>query len=475
MDNVNQNQYSSQRKSDHTASSTGRFRLGKEQVQWGITAFGVIAASIMLYYLIFHGEILLLFLSRMTKLMMGVIIGVVLAYILSPVVNFLEGHIGKPYYRKRGINILEAKNKKYFQRMRFLSVFVTLFLVLTVIYVLIMIIVPQVVDSVKSIVDRFPRYYQNIYNLTNRFLISYPEISAAINQYLLDMYDQTQTLFNEYVLPNVSSFTNVFSIITEGFMGLGKTLVNTLIGIVVSVYLLNSKEVFLGQGKKIIYGLFKESTANEILAECRFIHYTFIGFLAGKIIDSIIIGILCFIGTSILHIPYALLISVVVGITNIIPVFGPYIGGIFGCLLVLIVNPMSALILLIFILILQQLDGNIIGPTILGSSTGLSTFWVLFSILLFGGLFGLVGWIIGVPLFAVIYAAFAKFINKKLSIRELPLDLPKYMECAYIENGEILSKNDPENIKFRTHPPKNNLRSIFGKRSAKNNNESENE
>ncbi|MBQ9513309.1 MAG: AI-2E family transporter [Lachnospiraceae bacterium] len=438
-----------------------KFKLTKEQVQWGITAVLVVIVSLLFYKLLFHGETFTNSFQKMLRLMAGVIVGFVLAYIMSPLVNLFEAKIARPFYAKRGVDVRAEENAKQFKRMRFVSVVLALIVFFALIYAFVMIVIPQLYSSIRSIVNSFPRYYNNIYQLTDQFLIQYPEISDLTNTYLEEFYAQTQTIFNDYLLPNMSSLTDAVRSIGEGVVNTGRGILNFFIGIVVSVYLLNSKEVFCGQAKKIVYALFKENVANEVVAEARFIHYTFVGFLAGKIVDSIIIGILCYIGTKILQIPYPLLISVVVGVTNIIPVFGPYIGGVFGCFLVLMVDPMKALILLVFILLLQQLDGNIIGPMILGNSTGISTFWVLFSILLFGGLFGLVGWIIGVPLFAVIYSLIARFVNHKLSARDLPVSLPKYIDCAYIEGGEIKSKRDPENVKYRTVAPKKSLKDML--------------
>ena len=438
-----------------------KFKLTKEQVQWGVTALLVIVLSLLFYKLLFQGDTFKTAFQQMLRLMAGVIVGIVLAYIMSPMVNFFEAKVGRPFYMKRGIDVRAEEHEKQFKRMRTVSVILSLIVMFLLVYALIMIVVPQLYSSIRSIINSFPRYYNNIYQLTDQFLVQYPEISQLTNTYLEEFYAQTQSIFNDYILPNMSSFTDAVRSLGEGLVNTGRGILNFVIGIVVSVYLLNSKEVFCGQAKKIAYALFKENMANEIVAEARFIHYTFIGFLAGKIVDSIIIGILCYIGTRILGIPYALLVSVVVGVTNIIPVFGPYIGGLFGCFLVLMVDPMKALFLLIFIVLLQQLDGNIIGPMILGNSTGLSTFWVLFSILLFGGLFGLVGWIIGVPLFAVIYSLIARFVNHKLSARDLPVSLPKYIDCAYIEGGEIKSRRDPANTKFKTVAPKKSLRDML--------------
>jgi len=223
-----------------------------------------------------------------------------------------------------------------------------------------------------------------------------------------------------------------------------KTLLNLIIGVIVCVYFLNGKDKFKAQIKKVITALFRRDTANEIFEFGNYAHHAFGGFITGKIIDSIIIGVICFISMSIFRLPYPLLISVIVGVTNIIPFFGPFIGAVPSALIILMVSPIQALYFLILVIILQQLDGNIIGPAILGNSTGLSSFWVLFSIVIFGGLFGPVGMIIGVPVFAVIYYYAGKWIRKRLRNKGLEDRTEEYEEYNEYDFGrkEIRDEKD---------------------------------
>ena len=172
------------------------------------------------------------------------------------------------------------------------------------------------------------------------------------------------------------------------------------------------------------------------MKEARYIHKVFGGFIIGKIVDSIIIGILCFLGLSVMNMPYTLLVSVIVGVTNVIPFFGPFIGAIPSALLILLVSPIQCLYFLIFILVLQQFDGNILGPKILGDTTGISSFWVLFSILLFGGLLGFVGMIVGVPIFAVFYRLLGDFINGLLEKKDLPVQTSQYDNLETVEEKD---------------------------------------
>ena len=195
-----------------------------------------------------------------------------------------------------------------------------------------------------------------------------------------------------------------------GIWGLVSFAMDFLVGIIVSVYMLAMKEQSLARCCKLLYGVCKEDHARWIARAVRRADGIFSGFVRGKLLDSLIIGILCLIGCTLLKMPYAPLVSLIVGVTNVIPFFGPFIGAVPATLLILIQSPIKAIWFVLFVLVLQQLDGNVIGPKILGNTTGLSSFWVLFSILLFGGLWGFVGMIVGVPLFAVIYDVIKKLV-----------------------------------------------------------------
>ena len=208
---------------------------------------------------------------------------------------------------------------------------------------------------------------------------------------------------------------------------------NFIIGIVISIYVLLGKETFIAQAKKLVYAVFPADRGNVIVATVRKANDIFGGFIIGKILDSVIIGILCFIGLSILQMPYTLLVSVIVGVTNVIPFFGPYIGAIPSAILIMLANPIQGLYFIIFILVLQQVDGNIIGPKILGDSTGLNSFWVVFAILVGGGLFGVAGMIFGVPLFATIYYITRKLTAWVLRKKGLPEETAAYTEVERID------------------------------------------
>ena len=362
-----------------------------------LAGFGAISLSILFFFLIYRFQGFGDAISKLTGILMPFIYGAVIAYLLKPVCNCVEDFLRRLLPEKMGT----AANM--------LAVTVSLLFGILVVYALIMMIVPQLITSVTTL------YYTARNNL-NDFVdwASHQEIIAS-NQKLLDFietsYDNLQdTLDNIVRTKLVPSMQSLLSGAALGVMSFVTFLKNIIIGVIVSVYLLASRKKFGQQCKMILYSLIKPRWADIILEEILYADKMFGGFINGKILDSAIIGVLCYIACLIFKFPSALLVSVIIGVTNVIPFFGPFIGAIPATLLILIQNPIKALWFVLFVLVLQQVDGNIIGPKILGNTTGLSSFWVLFAILLFGGLWGFVGMIIGVPLFAVIYDVVKKLV-----------------------------------------------------------------
>ena len=362
-----------------------------------LAGFGAISLSILFFFLIYRFQGFGDAISKLTGILMPFIYGAVIAYLLKPVCNCVENFLRRLLPEKMGT----AANM--------LAVTISLLFGILVVYALIMMIVPQLITSVTTL------YYTARNNL-NDFVdwASHQEIIAS-NQKLLDFietsYDNLQdTLDNLVRTKLVPSMQSLLSGAALGVMSFVTFLKNIVIGLIVSVYLLASRKKFGQQGKLILYSLVKPRWADLIMEEIRYADRMFGGFINGKILDSAIIGVLCYIACLIFKFPSALLVSVIIGVTNVIPFFGPFIGAIPATLLILIQNPIKALWFVLFVLVLQQVDGNIIGPKILGNTTGLSSFWVLFAILLFGGLWGFVGMIIGVPLFAVIYDVIKKLV-----------------------------------------------------------------
>ena len=256
-----------------------------------------------------------------------------------------------------------------------------------------------------------PQLCKNVSDWAEKLLADNPDIETTVSD-LIDHYStDLENFLNKTMMPQINAIVKTVSL---SMLSFAKAIWNLVIGLIISIYLLASKERFVSQGKKLLYAFWDTRQANVIMEDFRLIDSTFGGFISGKILDSAIIGVLCFVVVSIMKMPYPMLISVIVGVTNIIPFFGPFIGAVPCALLILMVNPMQCLYFIIFIWILQQFDGNFLGPKILGDSTGLSGFWIIFSITIFSGLMGVPGMILGVPIFAVFYALIKRYVNHSL-------------------------------------------------------------
>ena len=412
-------------------------KKNKNHIRWGITAFLVILASLVSYYIIFHIDNFKGIISRIIVILMPVIDGMVIAYLLTPLLNYFERKFVKPF-----CNILPFTINPKQQRM--CSILVTMVIVFMGFYVFFAMVIPQISTSIMTIIDQFPTYVNTLTIWVSKLLNDNPEIASFITNMINEYSADINNFFNTKIIPEIN---DVIMTVSKSIVSILTELWNLVIGIIISFYLLGSKEKYAAQAKKIVYAFFSLEAANRFISNTRFANKTFGGFFVGKIIDSIIIGILCFICTSIMGTPFCVLISVIVGVTNIVPFFGPFLGAIPSIMLILFIEPIQALYFLIFVLILQQVDGNIIGPKILGSSTGLSSFWVIFSITFFGGLWGIFGMIIGVPIFAIIFASIKSLVESKLLIKNLPPETAKYLRLLYINSDDLELVNFSEEDK----------------------------
>ena len=354
------------------------------------------------------------FISRIGEILTPFIYGGVIAFLLNPVMVSIEKKFLPFVFR--GKDILKPGGRR---ALSILLTFVTAILVLTVFF---LIVIPQVAVSVLGIVDRIPAYIASLEEIYAQVLHIIPDAELLPTELVDKMEDITKNLLQTVydlmtrMVPLLFSYT---SKVTSSIM-------NVIVGIIISIYMLIDKERYFAQLKKILYAFCSKSVADRTIAIAHQSNRTFIGFISGKILDSTIIGILCFIGMSIFDMPSAMLVSVIVGITNVIPYFGPFIGAFPGAVIVFLDDPIMSLWFLVFILVLQQFDGNILGPKILGDSTGLSAFWVIFSIMLFGGLFGFIGMVIGVPTFSIVYSLFRTYISYRLEKKNMPTDTAEY-------------------------------------------------
>ena len=362
-----------------------------------LAGFGAISLSIIFFFLIYRFDGFGSAISTLTGILMPFIYGAVIAYLLKPVCNTIEGFLRR-FIPERMKGLVSA-----------LSVALTILFGLLLIYALCMMIIPQLITSVTALYYTAQRNLAKFVQWANH--VEFIENNEQIMNMLNSAYDTLSTNIDELIKTKLlPSMQNIVSGAAIGVLNVVTVAKNLVIGIIVAVYMLASRKRFTQQVKLVFYSVFKPRWAQLIIEEIQYADKMFGGFINGKIMDSAIIGVLCYIGCLIFKFPSALLVSVIIGVTNVIPFFGPFIGAIPATLLILIQNPIKALWFILFVLVLQQLDGNIIGPKILGNTTGLSSFWVLFAILLFGGLWGFVGMIIGVPLFAVIYDVIKKLV-----------------------------------------------------------------
>lgn len=371
----------------------------------GLSLFMAMAGAILLVFLLFRFDSILDQILRVCNILMPIIMGIVIAYLLNPVVEFYERHLDRSLGK-----FIEKKTKKKVS-MRGLSIFISVIIVLAVIALLIMMVVPQIYTNISNLVYSLPEQIQDLVGKLMELAKNNEKVRNAINGF----YDNIMNYITNWIK---SDMLGQVSVVIDRIMGIFGTAVNCLVAFIVAIYVLLSKETFRRQIKKGINAFFNERQTNVIVSVVKESDKIFGGFISGKIIDSFIIGVICFVCCLILRMPYVALVSVIVGVTNLIPFFGPYIGAIPSAVLILLDSPSKGIVFIIFIAILQQVDGNIIGPKILGQSTGLSPFWVVFAIFLGNGLFGIVGLFIGVPLWAVVYYLIKRYVNYRIRIKE---------------------------------------------------------
>lgn len=397
--------------------------------RWGMTVFTIIVCSILFFFLIFRMNVFIEFLGKIADILAPITLGAVIAYLLNPLVTITDKYVFSFCKRCH----LPAKISGFVA----MAVSIALWLGLLVagVSLLFSMIVPELYSSILKLAGDFRGYVTVITEFVNKHLENNPDILRYVEEVLNTVTTSVYNWVNNELIIQVQ---NIMSKLTVGISWVVTLVTNIVVSLIVSVYLLVSKKRFIGQLKKLLYVFLKPDTANASLSIFRQVNKIFGGFVSGKLIDSLIIGILCFIGSSILKMPYPLLISVFVGVTNIIPFFGPFIGAIPSAFLILLIDPGKCLIFILFIFLLQQLDGNIIGPAILGDSTGVSPFWIVVSILLGGGLFGFIGMLLGVPTFAVIYYLVKTFSEYHLKKKELPVDSMLYCKIEKInpETGD---------------------------------------
>lgn len=356
-----------------------------------ITLAGLFIVAI--YFAILNINVFIELINDLGSVLTPFMYGLILAFLMSPIVSFFE--------MKAFASFKWKKSTK-----RILSVLLSLLITFEIIVLFFSFIIPQLIISLSSISEKLPEYIVIVEDLLGEWLVSYRLDNEWVNL-LLDSSEDLLVTFLKTIqgyLPLILDYSWQFT----------KMIFNLLLGIAIAMYVLIDRERFSLQAKKLIYFISNQKTGDYLIDLSRLSSSMVHRFILGKMLDSFIIGVICYVGMLVLGLSYPLLLSVIVGVTNMIPVFGPFIGAIPGALILLLVDPFQALWFILFIILLQQFDGNFLGPRILGDSMGLPSLWIMFAIIVGGGYFGVVGMFLGVPIFAVIYIISKKIISNKL-------------------------------------------------------------
>lgn len=416
---------------------------------WDLKKYIVIAAvtfvtfccCILFFFFIYRYHGFTAYWQKIMGILQPVIMGFIVAYLLNPVMSFLEKHL---------IRYLKSKMKderKAKKTARSLGTLGAIAFFILIIFLLLYMMIPELIRSIQNMMVSLPAELASFDNWMKSVMAEDSQMREWLGILGIDISSAggyVEKLFRTQIFPQINTYLTYVASFTTGVISAFKMLFNFAIGLVIAIYLLTSKETFIGQGKKIVYTLLPPKYGNIMVHVMRVSNQMFGGFISGKILDSAIIGVICYIGLMILRVPYSLLVAVIVGVTNIIPFFGPFIGAVPSVILIALADPIKGLYFLIFVVVLQQVDGNIIGPKILGDSTGLSAFWVVFAILVGGGLFGFMGMTLGVPTFAVIYYLLREGAAYILRKRKLPEETRPYIQMHDVntKTGELRYKKE---------------------------------
>ena len=396
----------------------------KKYIRIALVTFVTFCCCTLFFFVIYRYQGFAVYWQKLMKILQPIIIGFIVAYLINPVMVFIEKYL-MLFFEPR------MKSKKKAKKVaRSIGTAGALLFLLLIIFLLLDMMIPELIKSVQNMMVSLPAEVNSFSAWINETLAEDSQLADMLGSSLVKVTNFLENFLQDHLLPQVNTY---IASITSGVISAVKVLFNFIIGLIIAVYVLMSKETFIGQGKKLVYTIFPAKFGNHIVKMVRISNEMFGGFINGKILDSAIIGVICYIGLVIMRMPYSLLVAVIVGVTNVIPFFGPYVGAVPSVILIALADPIKGLYFLIFILVLQQIDGNIIGPKILGNSTGLSSFWVVFAILVGGGLFGFMGMLLGVPTFAVIYYLIREVTAWILRKRKLPENTVDYIRMQDVD------------------------------------------
>lgn len=402
----------------------------------GMSYILVIVTCVVLYFALLRFDAVASAVGMIVDVMKPVLYGFAIAFLLNPIVKKVDEKLG-PILKEK----MEPERAQKLSRTA--GIILAMLFLIVLISALFNMLIPELYKSIRDMLIALPGQLTQASNNIQEFL----EKDTTMGIVVKNALEQATEVFENWVRTDfMGQMNTLVSNVTVGVVNVVGEVFNLVLGLIVSVYVLFGKERFSKHAKKLTYAFCSTSHANMILHLTKKSNQIFGGFIIGKIIDSVIIGILCFICLSVMKMPYTLLVSVIVGVTNIIPFFGPFIGAIPSAILIILASPMKGVYFIIFVLILQQVDGNIIGPKILGDTTGVSAFGVIFSILIGGGLFGFVGMIIAVPTYALGYYVLMMLTDRKLEKKDLPVDLDSYDEFSYVNKDGVYIKGKSKEV-----------------------------
>ncbi len=430
-----------------------KWKIEKKYVGFAILALVVILLSILFNNLLEESAKYKGFSSTIRGTFLPILWGFIIAYLLNPIMKKLENYVFMPLAKKLFQKKDKEKRQKKFARAG--SVVLTMALFLFIVIGGLWVVIPQIYESIAEIIRDVPQYYAEVETWVTDFLAEDNALSGYVLDGLDNLYVQLMDYVNTVILPNADKIVKG---ITTGVIGVIKIALNIVLAIIISIYVLCEKESFVAYAKKLTYSYLSNERAQNLIAGTRHVDKVFGGFINGKIVDSFIIGVLCYIFMVIANFEYAVLISIIIGMTNIIPYFGPFIGAIPSIFLLLVTEPKQGLIFAVFILVLQQLDGNVIGPLILGESLNLSSMWILLAILIGGGLFGVPGMILGAPTMACIYTILRKDTRIRLAAKDMPVESKDYLnlDMSVHTSEDILVEETATENEEPQEAPENN-------------------
>ncbi len=388
--------------------------------------FLVIAASILFFFAVYRIDLLFVAIGKMISVLEPIIYGLIIAYLLNPLVDIFSKKVFSRLFKN---NISKRREKL----VNFLSVFLSVVIFCFIIWGIVIMIIPGIIDGIGTLSATVPKRIMELIQKGDKYLDKNDTTRLIAQKATEYVQKWVKTDLSSFVLKSVDY-------IFFGVLGVVSFLKNFAIGLLVSIYILYNKRRFGNQSRKILCAVFKQKTVDGIIFVCKKSNAVFSGFIYGKILDSLIVGAICLVGITILDMPYRILVATIICVTNIIPIFGPYIGAVPCTLLIGLSNPWKGLYFVIFIILLQTLDGNVIGPKILGGKTGIESFWVIFALLIGGGLFGVLGMILGVPMFAVIYYFASMLINRLLTKKNMSTNSEDYATDNFnISDNEVIS------------------------------------